>query len=67
MGPSASNRSLFPHLSPHMVPHISGSPVVPLLLFLRQSVNHIGILELSYQAIDGLEKFYDFVVLERPL
>jgi hypothetical protein len=67
MGPSASNRSLFPHLSPHMVPNISDSPVVPLLLFLRQSVNHIGILELSYQAIDGLEKFYDLVVLERPL
>jgi hypothetical protein len=67
MGPSASNRSLFPHLSPHMVPHISGSQVVPLLIFLRQSVYHIGILELSYQAIDGLEKFYDLVVLERPL
>jgi len=50
-----------------MVPNISDSPVVPLLLFLRQSVNHIGILELSYQAIDGLEKFYDLVVLERPL
>ena len=67
MGPSASNRSLFPHRRPHMDPHISGSPVVPLLLFLRQSVNHIGILELSYQAIDGLEKFYDLVVLERSL
>ena len=67
MGPSASNRSLFPHLSPHMVPNISDSPVVPLLLFLGQSVYQIGILELSYQAIDGLEKFYDLVVLERPL
>ena len=47
-----------------MVSYIGGSPVFPLLLFLGQSVYHIGILELSYQAIDGLEKFYDLVVLE---
>jgi hypothetical protein len=50
-----------------MVSHISGSPVVPLLHFLRKSVYYIGILELSYQALDELEKFYDLVVLERPL